>query len=306
MTLAHSHHHAHQHHPISSYRLLLVAIILIFSFAVVEALAGWWANSLALLSDAGHMFSDSLALGIAALATWISQKPPSKKHSYGLGRAEVIAAWVSSLLMIVISIAVMVEAVHRLHAPPQVKSGTVMAIATLGLFVNLLVATMLTRGERTLNLRAALLHVMGDILGSMAALISGAILYFTHWLLVDPILSIVIGLLIILASLNLLRESLFILMEAVPKHLNYHDVLTTMSAVTGVKAIHDLHIWTLSSGKVALSAHVDLHEMEEWPAILESLHEVIENRFSISHLTLQPEADLTACHPCNDPTDLIL
>ena len=233
----HHHHggHGHSHGASAPHRVLVIAIFIIFGFAIIEAIGGWWANSLALLGDAGHMASDALALVIAAFAAWVSTKPPSKKHSYGLGRAEVVAAWFSSLLMVVISIAIIIEAVERIHTPEHVKGGIVIVIAFIGMLINLLVAWMLARGERTLNIRAALLHVMGDLLGSLAALVSGAVIYFTHWYPIDPILSILIGVLIMISSLHLLRESLLVLMEGVPGHINYEEVSECMSSIDGVQ-----------------------------------------------------------------------
>ena len=299
----HAHHHGglgHSHGASAPHRILILAIILTFAFAIVEAFGGLWAHSLALLGDAGHMGSDALALVIAAFAAWISQRPPSHKHSFGFGRAEVVAAWLSSLLMLVISIAVIVEAIERINTPSEVRGGIVMIIASIGLFVNLFVAWLLARGERTLNIRAALLHVMGDVLGSIAALISGTVIYFTHWFPIDPILSILIGLLIMASSLRLLRESLLVLMEAVPGHIDSLSVSESMTDIDGVKAIHDLHIWTLSSGKVSLSAHVDIHEMSNWNTVLTQLKALLEKEYQIRHITLQPEPDIMDCKPCDE------
>lgn len=303
--MAHDHHHhgghghSHSHGANASHRVLFISIFIILGFAVVEALGGWWSNSLALLGDAGHMASDAIALAIAAFAAWIAQKPPSKKHSYGLGRAEVVAAWFSSLLMIAISIAIIIEAIERISLPEHVKGGTVMLIAFIGMLVNVFVAWLLARSERTLNVRAALLHVMGDLLGSLAALIAGAVIYFTHWYPIDPILSILIGVMIIYASLRLLRESLLVLMEGVPGHIDPHTVQKKMMQSNGVKAVHDLHIWTLSSGKVALSAHINIHEMSSWSSVLEHLNQLLKQEFNISHVTLQPEPDVMDCKPCD-------
>lgn len=296
----HDHHHGHSHgkHP---HRILLTAIALIFAFAIIEALGGWWSGSLTLLGDAGHMFSDGIALIIAAFAGWLALMPPSQKHSYGLGRAEVVAAGFSSLLMLLISMMVIIAAVHRLHAPASVHGGAVIIIATSGLIVNGLVAWLLARGERTLNIRAALLHVMSDILGSISALIAGAVIYFTHWMLIDPILSILIGILILISSLSLIRESLLILMEGVPGHIDLKQVSREMSQISGVKAIHDLHIWTLSSGKIALSAHADIQELSSWQVILAELRNFLKQNYDIEHITLQPEPDIIDCQPCREP-----
>ncbi len=301
MSHSHSHHqdHPHKHkHKHQPHRAMIWAIALIFIFAGVEAIGGWWAGSLTLLSDAGHMVSDGIALIIAAFASWVALKPPSQKHSYGLGRAEVVAAGISSLLLLFISIIVIIEAIHRIHAPTAVDAKVVILIALCGLLVNGVVAWMLARGERTLNIKAALFHVMGDILGSIAALIAGAVIYFTHWMMIDPILSILIGVLILISSLSLIRESLLVLMEGVPGHINLKIVAQEMSSVSGVKAIHDLHIWTLSSGKIALSAHIDIHELSSWEHILSNLRKLLKTTYDIDHITLQPEPDIIDCQPC--------
>jgi cobalt-zinc-cadmium efflux system protein len=304
----HSHDHhshgalGHSHGASAPHHVLIVAIVLILGFSVFEALGGWFANSLALLGDAGHMASDALALLIAAFAAWISLRPPSAKHSYGLGRAEIVAAWISSFLMIIISIAVIIEAINRINAPIQVHGGLVIIIAFVGLVVNLFVAWLLARGERTLNIRAALLHVMGDVLGSLAALISGAVIYYTGWFPIDPILSIFIGILILISSLRLLRESLLILMEGVPGHIEMDEVANKMQEISGVNGVHDLHIWTLSSGNVALSAHVDINELSSWETVLRGLMKMLKEEFGIDHVTLQPEAEIIDCQPCVDVT----
>lgn len=297
----HGHHHGlgHSHGAGAPLKVLMVAIVLIFIFAVVEAFGGWYANSLALLGDAGHMASDGLALIIAAFAAWIAQRPPSAKHSYGFGRAEIVAAWVSSLLMVIISIAIVIEAIERISKPTEVSGGLVVIVAFLGLAVNVFVAWLLSRSERTLNIRAALLHVMSDVLGSLAALIAGAVIYFSGWFPIDPILSILIGILILFGSLRLFRESLLILMEGVPGHIELAEVAEYMNQIDGVKKVHDLHVWTLSSGVVALSAHVDIHELSSWERILNELREKLHHEFAIEHITLQPEPDIIDCKPCD-------
>jgi cobalt-zinc-cadmium efflux system protein len=304
--MAHNHDHCHEHaghnHGAGApIKMLLIAIVLILLFAILEAVTGWWSHSLALLGDAGHMASDAVALGIAAFAAWIANRPPSQKHSYGLGRAEIVAAWFSSLLMLIISIVVIVEAISRIHQPHHVKGLPVIIVAFTGLLVNLLVAWILTRGEQTLNIRAALLHVLGDVLGSFAALLSGMVIYFTKWYPIDPILSIFIGILIAISSLRLLKESLLILMEGVPSHININTVSRSLSEINGVNVVHDLHVWTLSSGVVALSCHVIIHNLVEWPTILVSIQAALKEQFNIDHITLQPEPETIECNPCEEP-----
>lgn len=278
----------HSHGDITQ-NVLIIALILAAVFAGVESVAGWWSGSLALLSDAGHMISDALALGLAAFANWVAKKPPSVQHSYGLGRAEILGAWISSLFVLLVAIFVVVEAIRRLHEPQAVSGGFVMIVAFLGLVVNLVIAWVLTHGEQSLNVRAAVLHVMGDLLGSVAALISGAVIYYTGWAPIDPILSIFISILIVVSSFRLLRESLLVLMEGVPQHIDINVVGKEMAQIDKVKSVHDLHIWTLSSGVIVLTAHVEIDEFHNWTKILEKLRNMLSDKYDIDHVTLQPE-----------------
>ena len=268
---------------------MLGALALTLGFAVVEAFAGWWSGSLALLGDAGHMVTDTTALGLAAFASSLARRPPTTKHSYGLGRAEVVAAFINSLFMLVVVAGIVVAAVDRLLTPRPVAGGAVMGVAALGLIINILVAFRLSRGEKTLNTRAALLHVIGDLLGSVAALFAGLVIYFTGWTPIDPILSLFICSLILYSSVRLLRDVLHVIMEGVPMHLDLPEVGRAMAGVDGVTSVHDLHIWTLSSGLVALSAHVVIHDMAVWETILGALRHELHERYGIEHVTLQPE-----------------
>lgn len=284
------HHHEHHAHPHPGGNNLLWGVALILGFALLEALGGWWAQSLALLGDAGHMVSDATALGLAALAAHIAKRPPSLRHSYGLGRAEVVAALINGVFMVAVVALIIGAAINRLRQPVPVAGGAVMAIAFVGLLVNLVVAWVLSRGERTLNSRAALLHVLGDTLASVAALISGVVIYYTGWLPVDPLLSLFICVLILYSAARLLREVLHIIMEGVPSYLNLREVGQAMAAVEGVSSVHDLHIWTLSSGRVVLSAHVNIPDLENWDGTLARLQQMIDERFGIDHVTLQPQS----------------
>ena len=290
--------HTHGAPQQTASRRLLIALALTIGFAGVEALAGLWSGSLALLGDAGHMVTDAVALALAALAAWIATHPPSARHSYGLGRAEVVAALANALFMIAIVIGIVVEAIERLRAPQPVAAGVVVLVASTGLAVNVAVVLALRRGGQTLNMRAAVLHVMGDMLGSIAALIAGAVIYFTGWTAIDPILSLFICLLILLSSLVLIRDALHVIMEGVPAHLDLHEVGRAMaSADTRVKSVHDLHIWTLSSGMIALSAHVMIDDMNQWQEILRRLAGLLRERFGIEHVTVQPETATYVLRP---------
>ena len=269
--------------------LLTLALGLTLVYAAVEAVGGWIAGSLALLGDAGHMLTDSTALGLAALAAWISRRPPSPRHSYGLGRVETRAARVNALLMVAVVTAVSTAAVGRLLDPPPVRGGLVIGVAVMGLLVNLLVARLLMRGRENINVRGALLHVLGDLLGSLAALISGVVILSTGWRPIDPILSLLIVVLILVSSLRLLRDVVHTLLEGVPRHLDLGEVGRAMAEIEGVLSVHDLHIWSLSGDTTALSAHVVLRRIEGWELVLARLRGLLDGRFGISHVTLQPE-----------------
>ncbi len=286
----HAHDHAHDHaHAHAASRWLPLAVAITLGFAAVEALAGWWSGSLALLGDAGHMLTDALALGLAALAARLARAPASARHSYGLHRMESLAALANGLFMLVLVGLLTWHAVLRLGAPREVAGGVVTAVALIGLAINLLVAWLLTRGETDLNTRGALLHVLGDALGSVAALVSGIVIQTTGWTPIDPLLTMLIGGLILASTLALLRRVVHTLLEGVPEGVSLEEVGTTMAAVPGVRSVHDLHIWSLGSRKPALSAHVVLGRAADWPQVLAELRALLRARFAIDHVTLQPE-----------------
>jgi len=282
---SHGSHHAHADAGMS----LLWPLLITGGFAIIELLGGWYTGSLALLGDAGHMFSDVAALGLAWLGAWVARKPASQKHSYGLLRAEVIVAMVNGLVMLAVVAAIIYEAIQRLQEPQPVQGAEVMLIALIGLVVNIIVARQLHQHQHSINSRAALLHVMGDLLGSVAALVAGAVIYFTGWMPIDPILSLFISALILFSTVQLLREVLHVLMEGVPHRLDIAAVSHAMSDMPQVEGIHSVHIWALSSEVTALSAHVALHDMSKWHEVLLNLRSMLHERFDIDHVTLQPE-----------------
>jgi len=283
----HTHHHLGHAGSNSG---LLIALVLTLGFAVVEVVAGWWSGSLALMSDAAHMTTDASSLGLAAAAAWLARRPPSLVHSYGLVRAEILAALINSLAMLVLIGFIVYEAIQRLSTPQPIMGGTVVAVAVVGLIINLVVAWTLHRGEQTLNSRAALLHVLGDALGSVAAISAGVVILATGWTPIDPLLSMFVALLISVSAIRLLREAVHVLMEGVPLNIKLDTVGHDLAVLPGVKRVHDLHVWTLSSGTLALSAHLEIDDLSEWPALLASARQTLESRHGIRHVTLQPEA----------------
>jgi cobalt-zinc-cadmium efflux system protein len=288
----HHHHHDHEHHHHHSHGApgasLRAVAALTIAFAVVEALGGWWTGSLALLSDAGHMVTDGAALALGALAAWMARRPPSERHSYGLGRAEIVAALVNAAAMLAIVVALAYEALVRLKAPSPVDGGVAALIAAVGLALNLWVMRRLHGHD--MNTRAARLHVLGDVLGSVAALGAGAVIYLTGWTLIDPIASLAICVLIAVSSVRLLRESMHALMEGVPHGLSVETIGAEMARVDGVLSVHDLHVWTLSGSRIALSAHVVVRSMGHWERALLELQGRLHEKFGIDHVTLQPES----------------
>lgn len=298
--------HDHHSHDRDAAPAFSRALWLTGGFALVEAAVGWWSGSLALISDAGHMITDASALGFAALAAHIARRPSNPRHSWGMGRAEVIAALVNAAFMLVLVGGILVGAVQRLRTPVPVAGGTVMIVAAFGLLLNLLVLKTLGHGHshshdhthahdhpshepENLNLRGARLHVLGDLFGSVAALASGAVIYFTGWIPIDPILSFLICGLIVLSAIRLLKDGLHVVMEGVPRHLDLQAVGAAMAKVPGVMGVHDLHIWQVNSERIALSAHIVLRKLDGWPPVLAALNALLREHYRIDHATLQPE-----------------
>ncbi|MGF1547843.1 MAG: cation diffusion facilitator family transporter [Thiotrichales bacterium] len=289
-TCNHTHHaHPHSHPHSGTGRILLWATLLTLGYAAVEASVGVWAGSLALIADAGHMLNDAAALALAAGAAWLARRPASAQLSFGFGRAEFIAALLNSTALLVLVIWLVTSAIGRLQSPQPVVGEAVFVTAALGLALNGLVAWLLLRGERNLNTRAALLHVLGDLLGSVAALIAGLVITLTGWTPIDPLLSLAIGLLILVSSVRLLRETLHGLMEGVPPGIDAQAVGSALAGIAGVGSVHDLHIWSVKTDRPLLTAHLVVRDIGRWEQILDASHALLHERFGIEHATLQPE-----------------
>jgi cobalt-zinc-cadmium efflux system protein len=274
---------------VSNQNLLLIALVLTLGFSGVEGSAAYFANSLALISDAGHMVTDAAALGLALLAQIISRRPPSPKHSFGFGRAEALAAFVNCIAMLALVLWIVIEALSRFATPHQVDGFTVTVVAAIGLVMNILVAWVLSRDKKSVNTRAALVHVMGDLLGSVAALIAGIVIQLTGWMPIDAILSILVSLLILKSTISILKESYHFLMEGVPLHIDYLQVGSDLKKVPGVLAVHDLHVWEMTPSFPALIGHIEIKHMNEWSKIMAHINEMLLNKHGIDHVTLQPE-----------------
>src|SRR5215204_265605 len=284
-------HHGHDHAAEArngNRRALAVVLALTASFTVVEIIGGLLTGSLALLADAGHMLSDNLSLGLALFAAWLAGRPATPEKSFGYRRAEILAALANGMTLVAISIWVFAEAYSRLMEPTDVLGGPMLAVATLGLLVNVAGAIVLYRsGGENLNVEGAMRHVVADALGSVGAMVAAATIILTGWRYADPLISVAIGFLILGSSWKLLRDSTNILLEATPSNLNAEVVGHKMAAAGGVVEVHDLHIWTITSGFPALSAHVLVGRDEDCHARRRDLEELLAHEFDISHTTLQ-------------------
>jgi cobalt-zinc-cadmium efflux system protein len=284
--------HSHDAHTrgAADRRALGAALALVLGFAGVEVIGGLLADSLALLADAAHMLSDAFSLGLALGASWLAARPASLQRSFGFRRAEILAALVNGLLLVALAIWIFVEAVQRLSSPPEVAGGTMLAIGAIGLAVNVVAARLLWRASgESLNVRAALRHVFADLLGSIGVVVAGILVLAAGWERADPVVSIVIGALVLASAWGVLRDSAGILLEAAPAGLDVGELGRTMAAHPGVVGVHDLHVWTITSGFPSLSAHVVVEAGADCHDVRAALERVLHDRFGLDHTTLQVE-----------------
>ena len=283
------HDHSHGRAARSSRRLSLV-LLLTAVYMVAEAAGGWWTGSLALLADAGHMLTDVAALALALLAVWFGSRPATPSKTYGFYRLEILAAFVNGVALVVLSLFIFYEAYERWHDPQPVRSGAMIVVASGGLLVNLACAWLLHGDHHDdLNVRGAWLHVLGDALGSVGAILAGVLMKFFGWQAADPAVSAAIGLLIIWSSWNLIREATNVLLEGTPAHISLAAVEEAIRKTDGVEDVHDLHVWTITAGREALSAHVIHAHAVSQPELLKELRAKLQEQFGLGHLTIQME-----------------
>jgi cobalt-zinc-cadmium efflux system protein len=262
----------------------------VYMFA--EAFGGWWTGSLALLADAGHMLTDVAALGLASMAVWFSSRPATPQKTFGYYRLEILAAFVNGVSLVVLSLYIFYESYERWASPPEVRSGAMILIAAGGLLVNLFCAWILHADHHDdLNVRGAWLHVIGDALGSVGAIIAGVLMSVYGWYAADPLFSSLIGLLIIWSSWKLIREATNILLEGTPAHISLAAVEDAIRHTEGVEDVHDLHVWTITAGREALSAHVIHARAISQPELLKELRVKLQQQFGVGHLTIQMETE---------------
>ncbi len=291
----HSHDHGHTHTHGANKRTLIISFAIIFIFMLVEAIGGFVTNSLALLSDAGHMLSDAFSLGIAALAFSVGGRAANERRTYGYRRLEILAAVLNGILLLAISLIIFIEAIRRIGDPPEIATTGMLVIAIIGLLVNILVAFIMFRGgdvHDNLNMRGAFLHVISDMLGSVGAIIAALAIMFLGWGWADPVASVLVAVLVLRSGYKVTRAGLDVLMESVPHDVDVEQVIESVRDVEGVLRIHDLHVWSITSGLNALSAHVvvdgDL-TVAESGALLAELEHVLEHQ-NIHHSTIQLES----------------
>jgi cobalt-zinc-cadmium efflux system protein len=308
----HDHHHDHPHpaarppdgaheHAVTtlgSSRKLLLALVLTGIMMIVEVIGGMWSGSLALLADAAHMMVDTLALLLAVVGAWMATKPADARRSYGYGRMEVLAGFVNALSQFVLVAWIVWEAAVRLRHPSEILSGVMLVVAVAGLLVNALVLrTLHGHAHDDVNLAGASLHVLGDLLGSVAAVLAALAIRWFHWLWADPLLSLLVSLLILNSAWRLLRKSAHILLEGVPEGIDTHAVETSLrTAAPGICDIHHLHVWQLASGSRMATVHAELEEGADGAMVLQSIKRVLLEQFTIRHVTVQIDPGA-----CSDP-----
>lgn len=301
----HGHGHDHVHGPghrsrhtderRADRRRLWAALLLTAVIAVAEAVGGFVSNSLALLSDAGHMLTDLSALGLSLLALWFSSKPANVRKTYGYYRLEILSALANGVILLALTVLIVIEAVHRLQSPEPVKLLPLVGVATIGLVANLL-SLFFLRHTGSINVRSAFLHILGDTLSSVGVIVGAGVIWTTGWLYVDPLISIGISLVIVVGAYRLVRDAVDVLLEATPEHVDMEAVRDLMVRASGVVAVHDLHVWTLSSGIYALSAHLVVCDPSTCnnDEILSAVKHELFDRFGIDHTTIQIESETYA------------
>jgi cobalt-zinc-cadmium efflux system protein len=292
MGLGHPHHHPHDGHDHDRgeiTRRLVWVLAITATFTVAEIVGGILSNSLALLADAGHMFSDVAALGLSVFAIRLARRPPTQRRTYGYARFEILAALVNGATLLVVAGLIVVEAWERVREPVSIDGVVMLSVAGLGLMVNLVAAFVLhAHAHDNLNVRGAYLHVLGDLLGSVGTIAAGVIVLATGWTLADPIISVLIAMLILFSAWNLVREATDVLLESVPGHLVLAEIVRELESIEGLGEVHDVHVWTLTSGFVALSAHGVIDDPAEHTRILGEVRDRMA-RFGIEHVTFQIE-----------------
>jgi cobalt-zinc-cadmium efflux system protein len=311
-------HHAHDHHRRTEASLNRLKIVagLTFVYMLAEGVGGWLTNSLALVADAGHMFTDVVALGLTLAAAWFATRPATENKTYGYYRLEILAAFANGIILVLLSFLVIYEAIQRWYTSPEILAPQFTLIAAGGLVVNLTSAYLLSASHKhDIGLRGAWLHVMGDLLGSVAAILAGLAIMAFNWLWADALGSILISAIVIYGSWRLIMDSVNVLLEGTPRHIDLRAVESAILETGGVSGVHDLHVWTISSGIDAMSAHISHHEGVSHSDLLNDIRQRLHDHFGLEHLTIQIEShelETEALYVCDmgtrcfEPTDRLL
>jgi len=290
--------HNHDHGSSMTGRRLLLSVIITVAFVISEAVAGYFSNSLALLSDAGHNFADALALVLSFYGLWIAQRPSSAKRTFGYHRVGILTALVNAVALVVIALLIFWEAISRLRQPEPVHSTPMIVVSLLAVLMNTVISLWLRKAAKSdLNVRSAFMHMVGDGVSAVGVVIAGIVVAFTGASIADPVVSLLIGLLILWSSWAILKESVNVLLEGIPEGMEMETVERTIGTVAGVLAVHDLHVWTVGSGMVCCSCHISVEEqsVRSGENVLRAVAEKLEHEFGISHSTIQVEVE--GCEP---------
>ncbi len=286
---SHKHNHSHDHGANAGKKALLISFILITAFMFVEFIGGWLSGSLALMSDAGHMLSDAFALGLSLSAVIVGQRTANKRKTYGYKRFEVLAAFINAITIFLIAIFILKEAIIRIQNPVPILSGPMFIIAVIGLIVNIAVLFILRGGEHkeNINVKSALLHVLGDMLGSVGVIVAAVLIYLFGWYMADPVISVIVAFLILYSAWNIFAETINILLEGTPAHIDIDDLKTKITQTQGVKGVHDIHVWSISSSFLILTAHITVKDGVDRDALIGALKKLISDTAGIKHITIQ-------------------
>jgi cobalt-zinc-cadmium efflux system protein len=291
--------HPHEHHTEMGNRPLIITMGIIIVIMLIEIIGGLLSNSLALLGDAGHMLVDALAIGLSLFAFNLARRPSTMTRTFGYHRVEIMAALANGSVLVLVSAFIFYEAAQRFSQPPEVKTPLMLVVAVIGLIANIAGIMLLRQGSHSsLNIRGAFWHILGDTISSVGVIAAGVIIAITGWSIADPIVAIVIGIVILWGALRLVRDSVDILMESVPKNISVEKVVEDIKKVPGVREIHDIHVWTITSGIVALSAHLMIEDqmVSLSTDVRDSVNRMLAERYAITHTTLQLECD--RCESC--------
>lgn len=301
MGLHHDHDHheqSHHHHQLNpaNYKRVLWVLLLTASFMGVEFVCGWLANSLALIADSFHMLTDVAALGLTLFAFYVSQRPATDKNTFGFYRMEILAAFINGVMLAVIALAIIYHAIERLRQPPSIEAGQVLLVAFIGLLINLISGYILIHGDRdNLNMKGALFHVMGDALASVGTLVAAALILWKGWYWADPVVSAVIAVIIIFSAYRLISDTVHVILQGAPLHVDLGDVRQSLLKVEGVSEIHNLHVWSLSSNMVILTVHI-VESAPHTSGLLETTKKMLREKFNIQHTTIQIEQTSLEAH----------